>query len=109
MTRDEAEAYIQAHPAQFAGWPINAVLGRVRSQSDPDFYDPTLWVDPDAGSKPAPVPRRRASPVPAIPPPPAPVSPARASLFGISGPMWITGIFVALGLAYHKQIKKAVL
>jgi hypothetical protein len=44
MTRDEAVAYIQAHPKQFQGYAIETVLARVRSMTDPNYYNPTLFV-----------------------------------------------------------------
>jgi hypothetical protein len=44
MTRDEAVSYIQSHPAQFAGTSLDVVLAKTRSASNPDYYNPTMFV-----------------------------------------------------------------
>lgn len=44
MNRDEAIAYIQAHPDTFRGDSTDSILGKIQSTNDPDFYDPTLYV-----------------------------------------------------------------
>lgn len=44
MTRQEAIDYIQSHSSQFKGESVESVLGKVQSSSDPDYYNPTLYV-----------------------------------------------------------------
>ena len=54
-------------------------------------------------------PKPRASPSPAPLPGPVPlIEPQRAGFLGLSGPIWITGILIAVGLAYQKPIRKAI-
>lgn len=64
---------------------------------------------PPAAPAPRAVSRPRAIPSPGPAPLPAPlIEPKRAGFLGLSGPIWITGILVAVGLAYQKPIRKAL-
>jgi hypothetical protein len=44
MTRQEAINWIQAHPSQYRGESVETVLAKTQSSSDPDYYNPTLYV-----------------------------------------------------------------
>lgn len=96
MTRDEAVAYIQSHPAMFKGYQLETVLARINSTDNPDFYDPTLFTaqEGDRGaSAPAPKPTAKRPPVPAYVPP----SKANA-LASVGGRMPALPVTLAIGL-----------
>lgn len=99
MTRDEALAYIKAHPAQFKGAAPDLVLAKTRSASDPDYYNPTMYVPEQkptvvkAAPKPAPKP---AAPAPKAP---AALAPIPATATGILAKVKETPLPLLLGAA----------
>jgi hypothetical protein len=108
MTRDEAIAYITAHPGQFAGVPTETVLARTQSADDPEFYDPTFFSPPEPAPAPASPPAPRPAPQPPTAKPvPAP-APTRAAIAGVPKSVIVLGTFAGLALAFHKRLARAL-
>lgn len=120
MTRDEAIAYINAHPDQFKGASQEEILSKTQSSNDANYYNPTLYVPeqkrtvvkPNSATRGATVssPKPVSTAVPKSPAgTPAPGLPATNALIGkLSGPSalpWVLG-FLTVGLGAGMAIYK---
>lgn len=122
MTRDEAIAYINAHPSQFKGASQEEILSKTQSSNDPNYYNPTLYtpeqkrtvVKPNTPTRGATVstPKASSTTVPKSTAANTPQSslPASNALIGkLKGPNalpWVLG-FLTIGLGAGMALYKA--